>query len=87
MEASGQHSVGWLFIGSRVPHSSNPMMIFSGRMSDPSPGNGKGLCDKDGAVHVVCEGSHASCMRSLAQVMHPYIRLLAQCETGFFVKV
>lgn len=78
-------------MGSRVPHSPNPMMLFSGRMSDPSPGNGKGLRDKDGAVHVpsrcVCEGSCASCMRSLVQVRHHYIRLLPQCETGFFVKV
>lgn len=78
-------------MGSRVPHSPNPIMLFSGRMSDPSPGNGKGLCDRDGAVHVlfrcVCERGHESYMRSLVQVMHRYIRLLPQCERGFFVKI
>lgn len=72
VEASWQGSVGWLFMGSRVPPSPNPVMLFRGRMNDPSLGNGKGLGDKDGAVNVpsgcVCEGGHASCMRSLVQV-------------------
>lgn len=52
VEASWQCSVGWLFMGSRVPHSPNPMMLFSGRISDRSLGNGKRLCHKDGTVHV-----------------------------------
>lgn len=68
VEASWQGPVGRLFMGSRVPPSPNPIMLFRGF----SPGNGKGLGDKDGAVNVpsgcVCEGGHASCMRSLVQV-------------------
>lgn len=55
------------------------------RVSDSSS-PGVGLGDKDGAVDIpsgcLCEGGHASCMRSLVQRRYHYSRLLPQCETG-----